>query len=67
MHLPAHGLVLGEYSNVFPGCGMPVGEVVPLLRTLISPSGAIRVLSGVDGARVSKPVVVQVLVSGKKA
>lgn len=48
IHLLAPGGVVREYGDVDPWCGVPVGEVIPFLRALVTVPVTVRVLSSVD-------------------
>ena len=50
--------VVRQDGDVLPGSRVPVGVVVSLLRTFITSSVSVRVLSRVDGRTVAKTLVV---------
>lgn len=57
-HTPAEGCVISQDSNVCPGGGVPVGEIVPLLWALITVAISVGILTGVDGSTDTESVVV---------
>ena len=62
---PAHGFIFCQHCDILPLCWVPIREVVPLLRTLVTIAIAIRVLSCVNCTDIPFVIFLQFLVCSK--